>query len=1069
MKNLKRILSLALACTMLVGMMVVGANAADFSDAKDIKHTEAVDTLVALGVIEGNGDGTFDPQGGLTRAAMAKMLAWVMNKGKDPAFADTDEPTFTDVNTPATRWAIPYIEYCYNLGYVSGDGGKGSTFRPNDIVKTTEFARALLNAMGYKLDSFENWEIKTEVQARGLNEDDGLYADLENTLANKPMTRDEAAQMLFNALSAPMAGNASYTADGEKSVGTGKYHIVAGSDGATGMDANLKKTAIMDMVFNSFSDAKAFAEAEKATGSTYGKEFAVDEIRTKEKISLPESLGHKYLSMSDGYGFVLSVKLDTTTTSKTYGKYKVTTDDNSVYILDEDCSDLIGEYIHVLYRGTDKNNVYGVFAISEVTFDGTVGEYVNKINALHEAYPSYGYDELLDVDVYAWNSTIILDAVKATAPGYTLKVAETDDDIHMVALPFTMGTVSYKTATNVTISGAGISNAKLSTVKGIDDVKQGDVVVVTDKANTTDGKYVVTKPQTVSGLITSVRGTGNKEVRIDGVWYAPAFIGSAAAGSMSQRRTLTLVNGYYVTAVQYVGESTASKDLVLVMDIATRQSGFDTYKDAKVLGLDGKLQVITFVDGDDDHPVAAGDLCNYTVKDNIWTLVAANATSTGYDKAISGSYNAANPTAVGTVGSGNTLIADDAVIVIAYAAKDEASPKNATTTDNVSYGTGSVYVDDELTGGQTLSLKHTTKYAVITGAQLKKWNAAFGVPADSKGFANSVNGIDYIQVYFLVWGSATTGEPVDGTINYGYVTADSSVEYVSATEGYYSTFKVWNGTEEITIKENKASNSFTTYRKGDVITYSDPDAKGIVVTVSKLTKNLDASTTADEVNKAAVTGYSASDKKIVALTEDKTPAGVTSLNDRTVVMYVNTTTHTGTLSSGLPLATRNAYGAYAMNILYLAGSDGVAKLIIVDEAGIGTTSTALTDSDLKALGRGTYMGSALGNVDASVTSEPKNNVFIIYNAIGDGATSKTYTLTVTNENDETVSTQEFATADAAAHMFIVNLKNGGYNGPGTDPTANMLTGSHTYTWTITTDTGSTLVDSGSYTYNHPAA
>ena len=65
MRNLKRVLSLALASVMLIGMMVVGASAAnydDFSDKDKIVNKEAVSTLVELGVIAGKDDGTYrDP------------------------------------------------------------------------------------------------------------------------------------------------------------------------------------------------------------------------------------------------------------------------------------------------------------------------------------------------------------------------------------------------------------------------------------------------------------------------------------------------------------------------------------------------------------------------------------------------------------------------------------------------------------------------------------------------------------------------------------------------------------------------------------------------------------------------------------------------------------------------------------------------------------------------------------------------------------------------------------------------------------------------------------------------
>ena len=55
---------------------------AAFTDSADIKATEAVDTLTALGVIDGYTDGSFKPNGTVTRAEMAKMIFVLWNGGK---------------------------------------------------------------------------------------------------------------------------------------------------------------------------------------------------------------------------------------------------------------------------------------------------------------------------------------------------------------------------------------------------------------------------------------------------------------------------------------------------------------------------------------------------------------------------------------------------------------------------------------------------------------------------------------------------------------------------------------------------------------------------------------------------------------------------------------------------------------------------------------------------------------------------------------------------------------------------------------------------------------------------
>ena len=71
MKNLKKVLALVLAFACAFTMFAGAA----FTDSADIKvDTEVVDTLVSLGVVNGYDDGSFKPNGAVTRAEMAKMI-----------------------------------------------------------------------------------------------------------------------------------------------------------------------------------------------------------------------------------------------------------------------------------------------------------------------------------------------------------------------------------------------------------------------------------------------------------------------------------------------------------------------------------------------------------------------------------------------------------------------------------------------------------------------------------------------------------------------------------------------------------------------------------------------------------------------------------------------------------------------------------------------------------------------------------------------------------------------------------------------------------------------------------
>ncbi len=75
MRTLKKTLALVLVLAMMFSLCITAS--ADFTDAEEITNELAVNTLVALGVIEGMPDGSFDPDGTLTRAQAAKIIAYL--------------------------------------------------------------------------------------------------------------------------------------------------------------------------------------------------------------------------------------------------------------------------------------------------------------------------------------------------------------------------------------------------------------------------------------------------------------------------------------------------------------------------------------------------------------------------------------------------------------------------------------------------------------------------------------------------------------------------------------------------------------------------------------------------------------------------------------------------------------------------------------------------------------------------------------------------------------------------------------------------------------------------------
>ncbi|MFQ9975413.1 MAG: S-layer homology domain-containing protein, partial [Butyricicoccus sp.] len=170
--NLKKVLALVLAFACAFTMFASAA----FTDQADIKATDAVDMLVALGVVDGFEDGSFQPNGTVTRAQMAKMI-YVLRTGKSDASAyNNDKTSFTDINS---HWAAGYIKYCQSLGIIAGKSN--TKFDPNGKVTAQEAAKMLLVTLGYNAEKAglvgSNWASKTNA----LADENGLLKDVNTS------------------------------------------------------------------------------------------------------------------------------------------------------------------------------------------------------------------------------------------------------------------------------------------------------------------------------------------------------------------------------------------------------------------------------------------------------------------------------------------------------------------------------------------------------------------------------------------------------------------------------------------------------------------------------------------------------------------------------------------------------------------------------------------------------------------------------------------------------------------------------------------------------------------------
>lgn len=204
MKNLKKVLSLVLALAMALSLMTAAfaADASDYKDYSKVTYKEAVDVMTAAGIFNGGDGNNFNPDANLNREQAAKIITYMLvGQEKADKLTATIAP-YADV--AANRWSAGAIAYCTDAGIIAGDGN--GRFNPTAPVLGTQFAKMLLVALGYdpKIEKLvgNEWAIKTAKLA--LSDDVDLDNGMEKLSLSDNLTREQAAQMAFNAMKATL-------------------------------------------------------------------------------------------------------------------------------------------------------------------------------------------------------------------------------------------------------------------------------------------------------------------------------------------------------------------------------------------------------------------------------------------------------------------------------------------------------------------------------------------------------------------------------------------------------------------------------------------------------------------------------------------------------------------------------------------------------------------------------------------------------------------------------------------------------------------------------------------------
>ena len=831
---------------------------AAFTDSADIKATEAVDMLTALGVIDGFEDGSFQPNGTVTRAQMAKMI-YVARTGNSNADSYASTPTtFTDITG---HWAAGYIKYCQANGIIAGKSA--TKFCPNDNVTGIEAAKMLLVTAGYKADKEglvgAAWANKT----LGLAEENSLLDDVNTSLA-AALPRQYAAQIIYNALD----------------MDTVKYE-----DGEVVKNETTK---------TEMKQVPIYGADKKITG--------YNTIATT--VTENETVGEKYLKLVTDEDLILD---------------KMSYDDNKDQYsflgyskIKGDYSSLMGQKVKVLHEKNKTDKVFGVYAdpdskvVATAICDDldTVSSSNEKIKVDGTEYKTDG--ALSSVQVFNFNQSDVAGKLAsyindADVAPYSIKLIDNDDNGKIdraVVTPFTVNEVTYVGSTSITLKGIG-SVDKDDLILS-DDVKKDDYVKVIAVANSVKEKRVASKVDVVTGTVESVKD--GSTVKIDGTWYTKAKTSTdtLSDADLDSKVELQVVNGFYFAADVVAGGS-GSTDVLYVSaadaaktklgDVSAKVKAYFTdgsdkeitvvevngkdltVADNSVVDLDGNKQPQTGSYLTTNNKIVVGMMYRYETKKNGDYKLYALSNSTSKDRAGYKTYDAAdsatytNKTERLTVNRTSFTIADDAAVFV-------QAPKYTGDGDKVK---------------------------VITGKALKKWSDS---TVYAQVLANDNNGAKNAKVVSVLY---TNDKSISAASDdsYGYV-VETPTRITNSDGDKVWQYEIWNGSKKVTVFEDSST---AHAEKGHFVQYNVVSDNEIEDLKDLNTKNIGSY--------AAVTVVDG--KKIdVKLAGGTVKSALEIDSEDTNVVYVNTKDTKGVEGGSVAEADEPTTGNYTMNV-YIVG------------------------------------------------------------------------------------------------------------------------------------------------------
>ena len=788
---MKKFLSLVLALTMMMSLVTINAGAKEFTDDEDQNYDEAIAVISEIGVVDGYPDGSFKPQGTLTRGAAAKIICNLILGPTTAGELHADTAPYKDV--PTSNTFSGYIAYCAKEGIISGyaDG----TFRPSAGLTGYAFMKMLLGALGYDAENEgytgANWSINVAKQAIGIGLNDSLVDEFNGV---DQVTREEAALYAFNTLKATMVDydqKITTTINGvDVVISQGTAKPVDWSEGSN-RDGNIKDDGYVQFAEEYFpklyldNTTDAFGRPAREweySGNTVGT-YVNHDILKKEFTTevtgrdLYDVLGK---STIDDYEFLISV--DGETEKNVLGDAFFTEDN----ILRSNTKGVGGTGNGVLtqvYVDTDNKDVY-----------------IAVINT-YLAVATDDYNEKKD---------------EATYTVWSLENKGTSSDKTLVkALP----AKSTDAAINLDLTVSGEDFA-------IEEVKEDDIVLV----HVAEGEIKeIMEPEVLSEVeITAFKNgswitvDGEQYDYNDAIQYDDDVLDDYDDTNMKDTTYNVYLDAYgYAIGVEVVEES--SNYLFLTGMDGSNSNLSNRNVDANVIFTDGTMATVT-VNFKDSENAAGGSLtpgalmntwCKYTVNgDKVYTLTEIADSKATFENADGSTDKAGQGSNLDTASA-----ADKEFVTL---------DKSHVTLNGITDSTGfkRVYANDNsvFLSVETEKLNNnSTDYVIIsdvdgisTGIQnvnLKAWNAK-AVKADDTAYSAVAEANISHGVYTLfdddgyVIAAVVVGEDDGTTTNYAFVTSDSMnrESYDKEKDEYtWSREAIVNG-ELVTLTETGSSN-----------------------------------------------------------------------------------------------------------------------------------------------------------------------------------------------------------------------------------------------------------------------